>query len=125
MCDILGGDKAYTLDLSLLLGLNTLRNEIKFSFLASWWIGLSTKLNKNLSADKNQVFPWLNIIYFLILIFHVSGLRISASKIKAVWFGKKYDTDKILCPDLGLKWVKQFSLLEIEFDNNLENMKAY
>ena len=35
MCDILGGDKAYTLDLSLLLGLNTLRNEIEFSFLPS------------------------------------------------------------------------------------------
>ena len=32
MCDDLGGDKAYILDLSLLLGLNTLSSEIKFSF---------------------------------------------------------------------------------------------
>ena len=65
-----------------------------------------------------------NVINILNDFFQVSGLKISASKTKAVWFGKKYDTEEILCPELGLKWVKSFSLLGIEFDNNLENMNT-
>ena len=52
----------------------------------------------------------------------LSGLKISVSKTKAVWFGSAHDSNLKLCPELELKWVKQFELLGINFDNNLESM---
>ena len=56
--------------------------------------------------------------------FRLSGLKISVTKTNAVWFGSKWDSDEILCPELGLKWVKNFTLLGIEFDNHLDNTRA-
>ena len=44
--------------------------------------------------------------------FQLSGLKISISKTKAIWF----------CPDLQLDWSSTFTLLGIDFQNNLENM---
>ena len=43
-------------------------------------------------------------------------------KTKAVWFGTKWNSNIILCPDLTLVWDREFTLLGIDFDNNLENM---
>ena len=63
-----------------------------------------------------------NVITILNSFFKLSGLKVSASKTKAVWFGSESFTNEILCPDLGLKWVKKFNLLGIEFDNALESM---
>ena len=54
--------------------------------------------------------------------FNLSGLRISVTKTKAVWFGKGFDNSKHLCPDLNLDWASEFTLLGIEFENNLEKM---
>ena len=54
--------------------------------------------------------------------YKLSGLKISVSKTKAVWFGAAHDSNIILCPELQLKWVKNFELLGIHFDNNLEFM---
>ena len=54
----------------------------------------------------------------------LSGLKISVSKTKAVWFGSNYNTGLKLCPDLNLEWVKTFTLLGIKFDNNLERMES-
>ena len=56
--------------------------------------------------------------------FRLSGLKISVSKTKAVWFGSDYNTGLKLCPDLNLEWVKTFTLLGIKFDNNLERMES-
>ena len=62
------------------------------------------------------------VITILNMFFKLSGLKVSASKTKAVWFGSKSHAEEILCPDLGLTWVKKFTLLGIEFDNTLESM---
>ena len=57
--------------------------------------------------------------------FHkISGLKISVSKTKAVWFGSGFDSNLKLCPDLQLTWVKTFNLLGINFDNNLTSMES-
>ena len=54
--------------------------------------------------------------------FKLSGLRISMSKTKAIWFGRGFDNNVHFCPDLKLDWVSNFTLLGIEFQNNLEGM---
>ena len=54
--------------------------------------------------------------------FKLSGLKISLSKTKAIWFGKGYNRNTKLCQDLNLDWTETFTLLGIEFDNNLEYM---
>ena len=53
----------------------------------------------------------------------ISGLNISVSKTKAVWFGQNWNSDEKLCPDLQLKWVKNFKLLGINFNNNLNDIE--
>ena len=54
--------------------------------------------------------------------FHLSCLKISVTKTKAIWFGKDADCEHILCPNENLVWAKKFTLLGIEFDNKLEQM---
>ena len=56
--------------------------------------------------------------------YKISGLKISVSKTKAVWFGSNFNSDIMLCPDLKLEWVKTFTLLGIDFTNNLVNMES-
>ena len=56
--------------------------------------------------------------------FNLSGLKISISKTKAIWFGKDYASTLELCPDLKLDWAKEFTLLGMKFQNNLENMEV-
>ena len=63
------------------------------------------------------------VINILNSFFRVSGLKVSPSKTKAVWFGSRYGSNEILCPDLGLKWVQKFTLLDIEFDGALNDMQ--
>ena len=53
----------------------------------------------------------------------LSGLKINLSKSKAIWFGSEINSEVILLPHLGLLWSKTFSLLGLEFDNALLNMK--
>ena len=64
----------------------------------------------------------LNIINILKTFFQVSGLKVSASKSKAVWFGSRSGSTEVLCPYLGLQWAHNFELLGIKFDSNLEHM---
>ena len=54
--------------------------------------------------------------------YKLSGLKISVTKTKAIWIGSKADSNDKLCPELGLKWVKTFALLGVNFDNALEHM---
>lgn len=64
------------------------------------------------------------VIEILEQFFKLSGLKISVSKTKAVWFGLDYDSNQKLCPELNLKWVKNFNLLGINFDNNISRMES-
>ena len=54
--------------------------------------------------------------------FQLSGLKISIAKTKAIWFGSSLENINNLCPDLQLDWSSTFTLLGIDFQNNLENM---
>ena len=76
---------------------------------------LTIFLNPN-SANLRNTLSILDSFYFL------SGLKISVTKTKAVHFGANHNSNVKLCPDLNLKWVKEFELLGIKFDNNLERM---
>ena len=63
------------------------------------------------------------VIEILDKFFQISGLKISVSKTKAVWFGSGFNSNQKLCPDLQLKWCKNFTLLGIDFNNNLDEME--
>ena len=69
------------------------------------------------SENLRQVLEILDAFFIL------SGLKISVSKTKAIWFGTDYNTDRKLCPDLNLKWVTNFTLLGIYLNNNLDHME--
>ena len=56
--------------------------------------------------------------------YKLSGLTISVSKTKAIWFGKNYNCDVKLCQDLQLDWDTKFRLLGVDFDNNLDYMET-
>ena len=81
-------------------------------------------------ADDLTVFldPSSDCLYKTIKVlqgfYKLSGLKISVKKTCAVWFGKNHDSNIELCPELGLKWSKSFTLLGITFDNNLEKMQS-
>ena len=64
-----------------------------------------------------------HVINILKDFYKLSGLKISVTKTKAVWIGSKHATNEKLCRDLNLQWVKKFTLLGVQFDNALENMK--
>ena len=70
-------------------------------------------------SDENlrKVLSTLNSFY------EISGLKISVSKTKAVWFGYGHVFPHKLCPDLKLDWTTEFQLLGIDFTNNLEGME--
>ena len=55
--------------------------------------------------------------------FHLSCLKISVSKTKAIWFGKDCDSNIKLCKEENLVWTTKFTLLGLEFDNKLEDME--
>ena len=56
--------------------------------------------------------------------YKISGLKISVNKTKAVWFGPNFDSASRLCPELNLEWVRNFTLLGINFSNNLIGMDS-
>ena len=62
-------------------------------------------------------------IYNLNDFYNLSGLKISVSKTKAIWFGAGAQYTQKLCPDLPLIWDKEFRLLGIDFDNELLHME--
>ena len=64
-----------------------------------------------------------NAVEILGNFYKLSGLKISVSKTKAIWFGLGHDNKEKLCLDLKLDWVRTFRLLGIDFHNNLENME--
>ena len=63
-----------------------------------------------------------NVLKIIRDFFHLSCLKISVTKTKAIWFGNASNSDQILCPEEGLVWTKTFTLLGLEFDNKLELM---
>ena len=64
-----------------------------------------------------------NSIDILNNFFKLSGLKISVSKTKAIWFGAGSNYTHKLCPDIPLVWDTEFTLLGIEFDNSLSKME--
>ena len=56
--------------------------------------------------------------------YNISGLKISASKTKAVWFGHGAENRPKICNDLNLQWDTTFKLLGITFTFNLEGMES-
>ena len=84
--------------------------------------------NLELYADDCSIFlepeelNLRNAMKTLGLFYKLSGLNISLSKTKAIWFGRGFDDKKRLCEDLKLDWATTFTLLGIDFDNNLDNM---
>ena len=56
----------------------------------------------------------------------ISGLQANLDKTSVTPIGGEFSTDKEdqLCHDLGLKWVKKFTLLGITFDSKLEDLQA-
>ena len=54
---------------------------------------------------------------------NLSGLKISVSKTKAIWFGLGSKNAHQLCPDLRLDWDTRLRLLGIDFSNDLDNME--
>ena len=65
-----------------------------------------------------------NAVETLNSFFKLSGLKISVSKTKAIWFGKGCNNTVNLCTDLELDWDNKFRLLGIDFQSNLENMES-
>ena len=63
-----------------------------------------------------------NCLEILDNFFKLSGLKISVSKTKAIWFGVGCNNPHQLCPDLKLDWSKSFRLLGIDFCSDLVNM---
>ena len=64
-----------------------------------------------------------NTIEIMSSYYTLSGLKLQVEKTQAVVFGFIPDGDPRLCPDINLNWSKSFSLLGINFSNNLENMQ--
>ena len=64
-----------------------------------------------------------NAVQILDNFFKLSGLKISLTKTKAIWFGVGYNSTVQLCPDLKLDWDTDFRLLGVDFDGNLGNME--
>ena len=56
--------------------------------------------------------------------YRISGLKISISKTKAIWFGSGHANTHRLCPDLTQDWDTKFRLLGMNFTNNLEGMES-
>jgi hypothetical protein len=55
--------------------------------------------------------------------YKASGLKMNASKTKAVWVGNKKYSDLILCPESNLHWShSNFKLLGIEFSLDLNRI---
>ena len=65
-----------------------------------------------------------NALKILSSFYEISGLKISLSKTKAIWFGNGCANTEQLCSDLQLDWDTKFKLLGIEFSNNLEGMES-
>ena len=63
-----------------------------------------------------------NTIRILDNFYKLSGLKISVTKTKAIWFGTSVEKLDNICTDLNLDWVQNFRLLGVDFDKNLENM---
>ena len=80
-------------------------------------------------ADDMTIFLEANsrsirtVVEILKNFYALSGLKISISKTKAVWFGKDWMSNEILCPEIELIWAKRFTLLGIQFDNNCDTME--
>ena len=52
----------------------------------------------------------------------VSGLRVNQDKTQVLRIGKDAESDPILCPDLGLKWVSKLKVLGIYLTATPEHM---
>ena len=63
-----------------------------------------------------------NVLRIIKEFFHLSGLKISVTKTKAIWFGNKANSESILCPEENLIWDNKFTLLGIDFTADLKHM---
>ena len=72
--------------------------------------------------EHKQNFRNINAVLDVLDRFQIlSGLKTNKDKTMLTVFGCK-DDDSLLCKDLGIKWVTNFKLLGIHFDQTLENI---
>ena len=65
-----------------------------------------------------------NAVEILIQFYELSGLKISLSKTKAIWFGINCRSRPNMCQSLNLDWVNSFKLLGVFFTNDLVDMDS-
>ena len=57
------------------------------------------------------------------LFYKASGLKMNASKTKAIWVGSKKNSNHVLCSDKNFQWsVLNFKVLGLEFSLNLNDL---
>ena len=54
----------------------------------------------------------------------ISGLGANLDKTKVIPFGKFFDPNNTICNKIPLKWKNSFTLLGVDIDNKLENLKT-
>ena len=52
---------------------------------------------------------------------NISGLQCNLEKTSVIPIGGNFDTSDKLCPELGLKWESEFTLLGFQIDSRLNN----
>ena len=65
-----------------------------------------------------------NAVEILTQFYELSGLKISLSKTKAIWFGINCRSRPNMCQSLNLDWVNSFKLLGVFFTNDLVDMDS-
>ena len=63
-----------------------------------------------------------NVLRVIREFYHLSGLKISVSKTKVIWFGNEANSESVLCHDENIVWDNCFTLLGIYFRADLTEM---
>ena len=72
-----------------------------------------------LDASETSLKTTLNILE---IFYNLSGLKANLDKTKAMWIGSMSGSDLKLCMEQKLQWVNEFTLLGINFNNDLDNI---
>ena len=89
-----------------------------------------TEILMSLFADDMSIFLQYddnnlrNTITILNSFYIISGLKIQVEKTQGIVFGPMPEGDRRLCHDITLTWEQDFTLLGIQFNPSLSNMKS-
>ena len=98
-------------------------NTIEGVKFARWEYRAETYADDTTIFIKRSAENLRNLVRIITDFSKISGLQANLDKTSVTPIGGVFSTDKEdqLCHDLGLKWVKKFTLLGITFDSKLEN----